>query len=99
MPPWHADPHYGQFSNDRSPAQADVDTLVAWANTGAAEGDARQAPKPLAFVDGWNIGKPDLILEMQEDYQVPASGTIKMNTSPSRPGSQRTSGSRWPRAR
>ncbi len=77
MPPWYADPHFGKFSNDRSLAQADIDTLVAWANTGAAEGDASQAPKPLTFVDGWNIGKPDLILEMQEDYQVPASGTIK----------------------
>ena len=77
MPPWYADPHYGKFSNDRSLSQADIDTLVAWANTGAAEGDARQTPKPINFVDGWNIGTPDLVLEMPEEYHVAAAGTIK----------------------
>src|ERR1019366_6205236 len=39
MPPWFADPHYGKFSNDRSLSQSDVDTLVAWADSGAPEGD------------------------------------------------------------
>src|SRR5215207_4434931 len=32
MPPWHADPHFGKFSNDRSLSQKDIDMLVAWAN-------------------------------------------------------------------
>jgi hypothetical protein len=35
MPPWFADSHYGKFSNDRSLPQQDIDTLVAWADTGA----------------------------------------------------------------
>ena len=77
MPPWYADPHFGKFSNDRSLSPADIETLVAWANNGAPEGDPRQAPKPARFVEGWNIGTPDLILEMPVEYQVPASGTIK----------------------
>jgi len=58
MPPWFADPHYGKFSNDRSLSQAEIDTLVGWADTGAAEGDPKDAPAPLQFVDGWNIGTP-----------------------------------------
>src|ERR1700693_2005124 len=29
MPPWFADPHYGKFSNDRSMAQKDAETLAA----------------------------------------------------------------------
>jgi hypothetical protein len=77
MPPWYADPHFGKFSNDRSLSQADIETLTAWANNGAPEGDPGQAPKPREFVDGWNIGTPDLILEMPEEYHVAASGTIK----------------------
>jgi hypothetical protein len=77
MPPWFADPHYGTFRNDRSMAQKDVDTLVSWADLGAPEGDPRDLPKPLEFVDGWNIGKPDLILEMPAAFDVPASGTIE----------------------
>jgi hypothetical protein len=77
MPPWFADPHVGKFSNDRSLSQADIDTLAKWAETGAAEGNRKDAPAPVAFVDGWNIGKPDVVLEMPADYEVPASGTIE----------------------
>src|ERR1700730_8388437 len=41
MPPWFADPKYGHFSNDRSLKQSEIDTLVAWADHGAPEGDAK----------------------------------------------------------
>src|SRR6476619_8465240 len=57
MPPWFADPHYGKFSNDRSLAQKDIDTLVSWADLGAPEGNPKDLPKPIEFVNGWNIGK------------------------------------------
>ena len=77
MPPWFADPHTGKFSNDRSLAQSDIDILAQWADTGAAEGNPNLAPAPVAFVDGWNIGKPDVVLEMPLDYEVPATGTIE----------------------
>lgn len=76
MPPWFADPHFGTFSNDRTLAQSDVDTLVAWADTGAKAGDPKDAPKPINFVEGWRIGKPDIVLEMPQAFNVPASGTI-----------------------
>ncbi|MCU1261400.1 MAG: hypothetical protein JWO80_4285, partial [Bryobacterales bacterium] len=76
MPPWFADPKYGHFANDRSLAQKDIDTLVAWADAGAKEGDPKDLPKPLPFVTGWNIGKPDLQLEMPAEFNVPAKGTI-----------------------
>src|SRR5262245_10426215 len=36
MPPWFADPQYGHFGNDRSLAQADIETIVKWADSGAA---------------------------------------------------------------
>ena len=62
MPPWFADPHYGKFSNDRSLSQAEIDTLVAWVDAGAPEGNPKDAPAPRQFVEGWNIGKPDLVL-------------------------------------
>jgi hypothetical protein len=77
MPPWLADPHYGKFSNDRSMTQAEIDTLVKWADGGAAEGNPKDAPKPVEFVSGWSIGKPDVVFEMQNRFDVPASGTIQ----------------------
>ena len=76
MPPWFADPHYGKFGNDRTLSQSEIDTLVAWADSGAREGDRRDAPKALAFVEGWRIGKPDMVIEMPTAFEVPASGTI-----------------------
>jgi hypothetical protein len=76
MPPWFADPHYGKFSNDRSLKQSEIAILVAWAEGGAKPGDERDAPPPMTFVSGWNIGKPDVEIEMPLDYEVPASGTI-----------------------
>lgn len=77
MPPWFADPHVGKFKNDRALSRQEIDTLVAWADQGAPEGDRKELPQPVAFIDGWNIGKPDIEFEMPQPFQVPASGTIE----------------------
>jgi hypothetical protein len=76
MPPWFADPHVGKFANDRSLSEADIHTLVSWVDAGAPEGDAKDAPRPLEWVEGWRIGQPDVVLSMPIEYKVPASGTI-----------------------
>jgi hypothetical protein len=76
MPPWHADPSVGHFKNDRRLTQAEIDTISAWADNGAPEGDRNKAPAPLSFLEGWNIGAPDKILEMPTAFNVPATGTI-----------------------
>jgi len=77
MPPWFADPGAGKFRNDQSLARAEVETLKAWADTGAAEGDPGEAPPARQFVDGWQIGEPDVTIEMPKAYQVAATGTIE----------------------
>jgi len=76
MPPWFADPKYGHFMDDRRMPDADVNTLVAWADAGAPEGNPKDAPAPLQFREGWNI-RPDLVFEMPTPYKVPAKGTIE----------------------
>ena len=76
MPPWFADPHYGKFSNDRTLPQAEIDTLVAWADNGAAAGNPSDAPKPMSWVQGWRIQKPDTVIKMPVAFEVPAKGTI-----------------------
>ena len=62
MPPWFADPHYGKFANDRSLNKDEIDTIISWVDAGAREGDAKDAPPPVEWVDGWSIGKPDVVL-------------------------------------
>src|SRR4051812_7363402 len=76
MPPWHADPAHGQFLNDRRLSDADRDTLVKWATGGAPEGARADLPKLPVYADGWQIGTPDVVFAMQEDYPIPASGTL-----------------------
>lgn len=76
MPPWFADPHFGKFSNDRSMAQGEIDTLLAWVNNGAPEGNPKDLPVPIQFVNGWNIGKPDLVVTMPQKYDIPEKGTV-----------------------
>jgi hypothetical protein len=74
MPPWHADPHFGEFTNDRRLSQKELDTVVAWVDQGAAEGNPKDLPPAPKFLDGWNIGKPDVVFSMAEDYTVAAEG-------------------------
>jgi len=76
MPPWHADPAYGEFLNDRRLSAAEKDTLLRWVNAGGPEGDPKDLPTPPKYADGWAIGEPDAVFAMQEDYPLPASGTI-----------------------
>jgi mono/diheme cytochrome c family protein len=77
MPPWHADPTHGQFLNDRRLSDHDRDTVLKWASAGAPEGNPADMPKPPVFADGWQIGQPDTVWSMLEDYPIPASGTIE----------------------
>ena len=77
MPPWFADPKYGHFMNDRSLSQAEIDTLAAWSDAGAPEGNAKDKPAPVEWVDGWNISKPDQVVEMPVELEVPAKGTVE----------------------
>jgi hypothetical protein len=82
MPPWKADPHYGKFSNDLSLAPGEKETIVAWVNAGAPEGNPADAPKPRHFIEGWRIPKPDVVFEMPTDFQVPATGVINYQYLP-----------------
>jgi len=77
MPPWHADPHYGAFSNDRSLSAEQTQTLVHWIEAGAPR-DKKQSD-PLTMVakqsTTWALGEPDLIVEIPA-FAVPATGAI-----------------------
>ncbi len=76
MPPWFADPKHGDFSNDSRLPQKDIDTIIAWVEGGSKEGDPKDMPPNPKYTEGWQIGKPDVVLTMTEDYSVPAEGVI-----------------------
>ena len=80
MPPWHIDPAVGvqRFKNDMSLSQDQIDTIVAWVDGGALQGDPADMPPPMplqndtewrATNDGY--GQPDLVIK-SPDYTMPA---------------------------
>ena len=76
MPPWFADPRFGHFANERGLSDAEIKTLVSWADNAAPEGEAKDKPAPVTFRDGWNI-RPDLVFQLPKPFKVPAKGTIE----------------------
>ena len=76
MPPYHADPHVGKFSDDKRLTPTQVKTLVHWIEAGAQRGEGAD---PLAAVhhvaQEWPLGKPDLVLNVPA-YTIPATGVV-----------------------
>ena len=73
MPPWHAArEHEGTFQGERYLADEKVQTLVRWAETGAAIGNPADAPEPVDWdaQSGWAIGEPDLIVKIPKPFFV-----------------------------
>jgi len=76
MPPWFADRQHGKFANDRSLTETEIKTITAWVDAGAPMGNAKDAPKPKQWLNGWNINQPDMIVELPLTVTVPAKGEI-----------------------
>ena len=86
MPPWHADPHVGEFSNDRSLSNDEIRTLVHWVEAGAPRGEgADLLAENSQSWPIWAMGEPDVIIDIPPE-DVPASGVVdykyKMVTNP-----------------
>jgi mono/diheme cytochrome c family protein len=77
MPPWQATGPRGVFRNDRRLTDQERDLIVRWLDSGAKPGDLKQQPPRPHYAAGWEIGTPDAIVTMPDDYVVPASGTIE----------------------
>jgi hypothetical protein len=76
MPPWHADPRHGRFSNDRSLTTEERDAILGWVKEGCPQGDVKDQPAEKKWAQGWSIGKPDVVFKMSREFNVPAGGTI-----------------------
>jgi len=76
MPPWFADPTINHFSNDRSLSAQDIRAILDWVDAGAPSGDPKDAPPPAHWVEGWTIGRPEIVFEMPAAFDIPASGVV-----------------------
>jgi hypothetical protein len=74
MPPWKAASEFGDFADARVLTAQQIATLKEWSDAGAPEGNPRDKPTAPRFPEGWQLGTPDLILEMPAPFAVPAEG-------------------------
>ncbi len=77
MPPWHADPQIGiAYKNDARLSDAEIATIDKWIKTGASMGDEADLPAAREFPNGWVLGEPDYVLEL-DPVEIAADGPDK----------------------
>ena len=74
MPPWPPAAQDDAFSSDRHLTQKQIDLIREWVRGGAPEGDAALKPSPPVFTDGWQLGQPDLVVQVPTPFRLPAGG-------------------------
>jgi hypothetical protein len=74
MPPWKADQSDYEFKSSRRLTKEQIGMIKQWADEGAPEGNPKDTPALPKFTEGWQLGKPDLIVKMSDAFSVPADG-------------------------
>jgi len=75
MPPWLPEPQKLKFADELRLTEAEIESITRWVEQGAVEGAAADLPPQPKFVEGWRLGKPDLILEATKPLTLPPQGT------------------------
>ena len=75
MPPWLPEPQSAKFADEMRLPDAQIDLIQKWVGQGEVEGDAAELLPAPKFVEGWQIGQPDMILKAEKPFTLPASGT------------------------
>ena len=74
MPPWKAEPASYAYRDERRLTDAQIALIQSWVAQGMPEGKDSECPAPPTFASDWQLGKPDLVIEMPTAFHVPADG-------------------------
>jgi tetratricopeptide (TPR) repeat protein/mono/diheme cytochrome c family protein len=75
MPPWLPEPGDLKFADELRLSDQEITEIQQWVEQGEVEGLASDLPARPEFSQGWELGKPDLILTAKKPFILPASGT------------------------
>jgi mono/diheme cytochrome c family protein len=75
MPPWLPAPDDPPFADDLRLTPEQIARIQTWAEQGAAEGDPSALPSQPHFVEGWQLGKPDVVVKTTRPFVLPAGGS------------------------
>ncbi len=78
MPPWHADPHYGAFANERHLSAEQAHILAQWIQQGSPRGEGEDPleSKPAPPAEPWPLGKPDRIVKFPKAEEIADNGVF-----------------------
>ncbi len=75
MPPWLPEPQEFGFADELRLSEEQISLIQKWVEQGAVEGAPADLPRAPQFVPGWQLGRPDEIIEAEKPYALPASGS------------------------
>lgn len=68
MPPWMPSGGDHAFEGARSLTPREIELIRLWVKQGAVAGDAAHHRDAPTWPEGWQLGRPDLIVEMDQPY-------------------------------
>ena len=74
MPPWQPSADFVKYRNERRLSDGQIRLFNQWVDAGTPIGDEAKIPKLPKFPEGWQLGEPDLIVDMKKGFSVPADG-------------------------
>lgn len=75
MPPWLPAPQPLKFADVARLSDEQIATIKKWVDEGAPDGNAADLPPQPKFVEGWQLGQPDLVLKARKPFLLPANGS------------------------
>jgi Tfp pilus assembly protein PilF/mono/diheme cytochrome c family protein len=75
MPPWLPQPQQMKFADELRLSDAEITLIERWVQQGEAEGNPTDLPVPPKFVEGWQLGEPDLVLRASKPLVLSPQGT------------------------
>jgi tetratricopeptide (TPR) repeat protein len=75
MPPWLPEDGNLKFAGELRLSADEIARIQAWVEQGTPEGNSADLPAKPKFVEGWQLGKPDVIVKATKAYALAASGS------------------------
>jgi hypothetical protein len=79
MPPWLPEPGFGTFANERRLTDNQIAVMRSWVEQGAMQGDSADMPPLPQLDDDWQLGEPDLVVDVPPYTLAPGGGEIYRN--------------------
>ena len=74
MPPWLPEPQELKFADERRLGDQQIALIRRWVEQGMVQGKPSDLPPQPKFVQGWQLGRPDLVIRAAKPFELPASG-------------------------